>query len=88
MLDTADGAPDRAPRLPPEYAWVMPDVHPEQFYSVAELAAGLGYSEATIRNWVEAGRFPGAIAPKGSAIRVPRSSVLAFLREQPGMEGA
>ena len=50
----------------------------EKYYSPAELAVLLAFSEAWVRRHVSSGAFPGAVALDRD-LRIPASSVNAFL---------
>lgn len=51
---------------------------------VPEVAQLCGVSDQTVREWVRAGHFPGAIQGLGktSPIKIPKGEVLAFIAER------
>jgi excisionase family DNA binding protein len=56
-----------------------------KYYTVAEIAELLKVSRQTVYNWIESGQL--AAVQAGRAVRVPASSLAAFLRPASGPEG-
>jgi hypothetical protein len=52
----------------------------EKYYSVAETACLLGFSEKFVRGRLKAGEFPGAVAIEKD-IRIPASAINGWLQE-------
>lgn len=75
----------------PEFAWLRDDK--KVWYQAHEIEEGLGYTTSTVRRYCEAGKFPGARLYTGGSIqyggwRIPRSGIIAFLRERTGDKGS
>jgi excisionase family DNA binding protein len=62
----------------PEYAWLRDPA--KMWYTVGEVATGLGFSPNTVRRMCERGDIPGARLHVGSEWRVPRSGVIEYLK--------
>jgi excisionase family DNA binding protein len=59
---------------------ICQDVTPERLLSARELAELLGFSSATIQDWVERGELPAF--KLGGRLRFRESEVLAWLEER------
>ena len=56
---------------------------PEEFLTVAEIAATLKVNEQTIRNWIEAGTLPAYhLGPARRRVRVSRDDFDRFLNQE------
>jgi len=58
----------------------MSDSGSEQYLSVKEVAALLRVSPATIRAWIRRGYLPALQPTRGTALRIPRSSLSRLIR--------
>jgi hypothetical protein len=71
----------------PEYAWVC--THPDDFFTISDLARSMGLSRDSVRGIIESGAFPGAIKYTESiSWRVPRSGLVEYYAHQLGWDAS
>ena len=66
---------------------VTTPAHQREYLTVAEVAAELACSEPTVRRRIRAGELPAVrLGGRGSAVRVPRAGLRAWLWSEPSEE--
>ena len=71
----------------PEYAWVCK--HPDDFFTISDLARYTGLSRETVRGLVESKTFPGTVRYSESiGWRIPRSGLVEYYADQLGWQSA
>lgn len=67
-------------------AMTTPD-HEREYLTVADVAAELACSEPTVRRRIRAGEIPAVrLGGPGSAVRIPRAGLEAWLWSEPSEE--